>query len=69
MPLAVCNISLHLVDIDLTDNLAVLIILVWSVHMDIHDMLCNHLLTGIRKVAGGGRSNNEPDHAVRCVRL
>ena len=48
MPLAVCNISLHLVDVDLTDDLAILNILVWSVHVDVHNMLCNHLFGRIR---------------------
>lgn len=49
MPLAVRNISLHLVDIDLTDHLAVLHCLVWSIHMDVHDMFCNHLRRSVRK--------------------
>lgn len=52
MPLAVCNISLHLVDVDLADNFAVVRSLVWSIHMNVHDVFCNHLPRNVREVAG-----------------
>lgn len=65
MPFAVCNVSLHLVDVDLTNSLPIFI---WSVHVDVHDMLRNHLLGGIRKL-NKGEAEYEPCLAVHYARL
>ena len=41
---AICNVPLHLVDVDFADDLAVLVpILVRAVHVDVHDVLRDHL--------------------------
>lgn len=41
--LAVRDVALHLVDVDLTNGLTVLVTVhVWPVHVNVHDMLRNH---------------------------
>ena len=41
---AICNVPLHLVDVDFTYVLAILIGgLVWSVHVNVHNVLSNCL--------------------------
>ena len=48
---AVRYISLHLVNIDLANGVTVLIcVCIWSVHMNIHDMLRDHLSKKVSKV-------------------
>jgi hypothetical protein len=52
-PFAVSDIPLHLIDIYFANGLAIFVcILIWSIHMNIHDMFRDHL----KKVVGEGAS-------------
>ena len=67
-PLAIGNVPLHFVNINFTHRITILIsVLIGSVHMNVHDVFCNHL-PRIKKCATNGVKNDIPYLVVRCVR-
>lgn len=67
---AICDIAFHLIQIYLPFSIARLPAHIWSVHVNVHDMLCNELLGTMSHAKNGitGACAHVPYPLLRCAR-
>ena len=65
---AVRDISLHPVNVDFSNDISVFVrTIVWAVHVDIHDMFCDHLQEYEFSAYLHRKAKKVPGLAVHCV--